>query len=428
MQIGEFARICKTKISVLRHYDKEGLLVPDYIDRFTGYRYYAKEQIAIFVRITALKKAGFSLSEIREILKDTHSDADILSLFEKKKNEISEILMNLEEARKMMLRDQNTVNVRFIEKENAVAVRSSAVDPNEQKKAREVIEKTLAQQGYQRVSSYAVYGEPVSSLCEIGCDVIKLGDKETELKENIDLPFENDENVIGKWEIVGEFPVKWDFYCDEFKNSDLFGGQIKEIYFLPKGERYWCYGWTRGKLLIDTGDGSSVNDYSVEKYDGNVYMFVSLKSYEYRHGGQPTTLVLRQIDNNSYSAESIARKDNIDLPFVDDERIIGKWKVFGYCTDKESFSPENCKKDATYFSDIEFKAKGEVISKYGEEIISGRDMQEWTKGYILRKWNKSACGYEIRLVNGVEYLIIEWKSGDYRWGGFDTDYYVFVRE
>ncbi|MBQ6819383.1 MAG: MerR family DNA-binding transcriptional regulator, partial [Clostridia bacterium] len=25
MQIGEFARICNTKISVLRHYDKEGL-------------------------------------------------------------------------------------------------------------------------------------------------------------------------------------------------------------------------------------------------------------------------------------------------------------------------------------------------------------------------------------------------------------------
>ena len=24
--------------------------------------------------------------------------------------------------------------------------------------------------------------------------------------------------------------------------------------------------------------------------------------------------------------------------------------------------------------------------------------------------------------------IVEWKSGDYRWGGMDTDYYVFIRE
>ena len=61
MQIGEFARVCDTKISVLRHYDKEGLLIPDYIDKFTGYRYYSKEQIPIFVRITALKDAGFTL-------------------------------------------------------------------------------------------------------------------------------------------------------------------------------------------------------------------------------------------------------------------------------------------------------------------------------------------------------------------------------
>ena len=57
MQIGEFAKICDTRISVLRHYDKEGLLVPDYVDHFTGYRYYSEEQKQLFVRITALKKA-----------------------------------------------------------------------------------------------------------------------------------------------------------------------------------------------------------------------------------------------------------------------------------------------------------------------------------------------------------------------------------
>jgi DNA-binding transcriptional MerR regulator len=55
MQIGEFAKICGTKITVLRHYDKEGLLEPDYVDAFTGYRYYSDEQIPIFFRITALR-------------------------------------------------------------------------------------------------------------------------------------------------------------------------------------------------------------------------------------------------------------------------------------------------------------------------------------------------------------------------------------
>ena len=38
MQIGEFAKICNTRISVLRHYDKLGLLTPSRIDPATGYR------------------------------------------------------------------------------------------------------------------------------------------------------------------------------------------------------------------------------------------------------------------------------------------------------------------------------------------------------------------------------------------------------
>ncbi len=55
-------------------------------------------------------------------------------------------------------------------------------------------------------------------------------------------------------------------------------------------------------------------------------------------------------------------------------------------------------------------------------------MQTWTKGYVLRKFNSTACAYEIRREDGRDFLIIEWKSGDYRYGGFDTNYYVFVRE
>lgn len=35
--------------------------------------------------------------------------------------------------------------------------------------------------------------------------------------------------------------------------------------------------------------------------------------------------------------------------------------------------------------------------------------------------------YEIKTFGGKEYLIIEWKSGDYRWGGRPTSHYVLVR-
>ena len=99
MRIGEFAKICHTRISVLRHYDKQGLLVPAYVDRFTGYRYYTKEQIAVFIHITALKKAGFSLAEIRRIISERNNTNGIIQLLEKKKNELQTTIFNLEEAR-----------------------------------------------------------------------------------------------------------------------------------------------------------------------------------------------------------------------------------------------------------------------------------------------------------------------------------------
>ena len=39
-QIGEVARLFHLSISLLRHYDKTGLVTPEYTDPETGYRYY----------------------------------------------------------------------------------------------------------------------------------------------------------------------------------------------------------------------------------------------------------------------------------------------------------------------------------------------------------------------------------------------------
>lgn len=77
---------------------------------------------------------------------------------------------------------------------------------------------------------------------------------------------------------------------------------------------------------------------------------------------------------------------------------------------------------------MHFGEKGLFSSVYQDETISGQEVQSWTKGYVLKHYNHTACAYEIVTIDGMDYMIIEWKSGDYRWGGFDTDYYVFVRE
>ena len=64
-KIGELSKLCNISVKTLRYYDAEGLLIPDEIDRFTGYRYYSASKLENCYRIIALKELGFSLDEIR---------------------------------------------------------------------------------------------------------------------------------------------------------------------------------------------------------------------------------------------------------------------------------------------------------------------------------------------------------------------------
>ena len=424
MQIGEFAKICNTKISILRHYDKEGLLIPDEVDRFTGYRYYSKEQIPIFLRITALKKAGFSLSEIKTILSNCKSSEQLLSLFETKRAELTRTLENLAEAQDMLLMENTIMSVTFIKEDIAICARSRLCDANYQNEIREEVERAIKEQGYQRISVYRTHGELCSNQVYLTCEVIKLSDTVDKHSENTDITFENDSTVVGKWQIVGEYAVKEDFYGDICSSNK----ETRDIYFLPNGENYWCYSWSKGKLICRFGDYSFVNNFYVEDYSGNRYMFVEFKSYEYRHGGMPTVLVLRQLDNKEYTIEDVAHKDNIELPFEKDEGILGTWKVKDFCRSIEAFDPSGTPRQNLFFRHVTFKENGEVISIYGENTICGEHMQTWTKGYVLRKWNRTACAYKIHTIDNKEYLFIEWKSGDYIYGGMEPCYYVFERD
>lgn len=69
-KIGDFSKLGQVSTRMLRHYDKLGLLVPNQIDQWTGYRYYSVEQLAQLHRIIALKDLGLSLEQISELLKD----------------------------------------------------------------------------------------------------------------------------------------------------------------------------------------------------------------------------------------------------------------------------------------------------------------------------------------------------------------------
>ena len=67
-RIGDFSRLSRVSVKALRFYDEVGLLKPTYIDRDTGYRYYAATLLPRLNRILAFKELGFSIEEIIHLL------------------------------------------------------------------------------------------------------------------------------------------------------------------------------------------------------------------------------------------------------------------------------------------------------------------------------------------------------------------------
>ncbi len=54
LKIGEFSRLAEVSVKTLRYYDDLGLLQPNWVDRYTGYRYYTLQQLPRLNRILAL--------------------------------------------------------------------------------------------------------------------------------------------------------------------------------------------------------------------------------------------------------------------------------------------------------------------------------------------------------------------------------------
>lgn len=90
IRIGDFSRISQVPVSTLRYYDDVGLLKPVEVDHFTGYRYYAFEQLPSLHRILALKDLGFSLEEIARLQTDNLPAGQVRAMLIRKRSELRE--------------------------------------------------------------------------------------------------------------------------------------------------------------------------------------------------------------------------------------------------------------------------------------------------------------------------------------------------
>ena len=83
LKIGEFSRLMQVTVKTLRHYEQKGLLIPNEVDEWTGYRYYSITQMQKLNSIRHLQQLGFTLDEIKDLFDDESHFPSVEQLTEK---------------------------------------------------------------------------------------------------------------------------------------------------------------------------------------------------------------------------------------------------------------------------------------------------------------------------------------------------------
>ena len=102
LKIGEFSRLMQVTVKTLRHYEQKGLLIPEEVDPWTGYRYYGVGQMLRLNSIRQLQRLGFSLEEIKDLFKD-ESHVPSIELLTEKIEETEKQLQQLLARRSQLL-------------------------------------------------------------------------------------------------------------------------------------------------------------------------------------------------------------------------------------------------------------------------------------------------------------------------------------
>jgi len=109
---------------------------------------------------------------------------------------------------------------------------------------------------------------------------------------------------------------------------------------------------------------------------------------------------------------------NIDLPFVNDQQVSGKWQSVDFVKRPELFTPGQRN------SNGDFKFKVLVFRPNGKTSMPA---WTWTKGVIIDHVDRVAMQYTIKQMDNAQYMFFEWKSGDYTIRRKKPWYYVLKK-
>lgn len=224
-----------------------------------------------------------------------------------------------------------------------------------------------------------------NTVAELKVPVYKLSKSAVFQNDDINLPFVNDEEALGRWEMIDIVPSEEQFLYGKAKCSHR--AWLYELCFLEGGEPYWAVlGWTKGFLYTGGNYPQQIlkNRYTIKKQNGHNLMFLEMKHYMDGKGtssGAPEIWVYEKTSDAVMHASDIKKRDRIDYPFITDEKIIGAWRVRDFVIEAEKFEPlkQSMPQDKLYFWRAEFLPDGKFIQTTEKDI----SRLSWTKGLIL---------------------------------------------
>jgi len=89
-RIGEFSRIARVSMRLLRYYDEIGLLQPAHTDAANGYRYYTAAQLPRLNRILVLRDLGLSLEQIARAVQEDIAPAELRGMLQLRRAQLEQ--------------------------------------------------------------------------------------------------------------------------------------------------------------------------------------------------------------------------------------------------------------------------------------------------------------------------------------------------
>lgn len=232
--------------------------------------------------------------------------------------------------------------------------------------------------------------------------------------------FINDEQVVGKWQKLAVVKNKEDFALNKFDDPDIF--DFNELYFLPNGGEYWVFSWSKGVLFLKEGQKGKERQLPYDIIDGKLFVGV----VDIKTNNVDNWAVYEKVDSKHYLRDEISIKDNTNIPFITDERVIGFWDCVDYVRNFSDYALNQ------KFWEDDLLLKGYIFEPNGTLIVSynareGRNEINWSKGVVINKHVSTVSEYTIKHIDGETIMFVEWKSGDYTFGGEVRGYYVFKK-